>query len=205
MIHDFRERLAWSEKQSDEPFWDAVYHKAFPDMLGSLLCSTSSKTPSQDRGVDRIIYLPSDRVIRIDEKKRGRNYNDFCLEYLSNDKTNAPGWMEKPLAIDFLAYAFMPNQRVYLLQWDLLRRAWMYYRVRWMAEYRHVTARNSGYLTKSLAVPIEVVQRAVTTAGIIDVQLDSTEYESNSVSTSTGAFDPNIVPEQGSLFEDNVA
>ena len=37
--HEFEPQLAWSEKQGDEPFWEAVYRKAFPGMVGHMLAS----------------------------------------------------------------------------------------------------------------------------------------------------------------------
>lgn len=165
--HDFREQLLYSEQGSEEPFWRAVYEKAFPDMVDMMLCH--GDTLGQRRGVDRLIYLANDRVIRIDEKKRRRTYSDILLEYTSVDEPYKPGWMELPLAIDFLAYAFMDTKRVHLFPWLLLRRSWLHYRDNWLQKYQTVTAQNKGYKTLSVAVPLFVVQSSVKQASIIQL------------------------------------
>lgn len=55
MIHDFHERLKWSQSYADEPFWEACYRTAFPTMVGCMACEQDS--PSQRQGVDRVIHL----------------------------------------------------------------------------------------------------------------------------------------------------
>lgn len=165
--HDFRERLQFSEDASDAPFWDAVYRKAFPSMVWHNACP--GNTEGQHRGVDRMIYLRNDRILRIDEKKREKDYPDILLEFLSVDTKGTPGWIEKDLAIDYLAYAFMPSRRVYLFDWLMLRRAWIGYGERWKAKYRIVKAQNNGYCTHSVAVPISELHKAVANSRIIEV------------------------------------
>ena len=166
-IHDFNEQLKWSETASDEPFWDAIYRKAFPNMLWHRLCS--GDTIGQRRGVDRLIYLSNDRVLRIDEKKRATEYNDILLEYVSVDTTGAPGWIEKDLAIDYLAYAFMQSQRVYLFDWLMLRRSWLRYKSEWLEKYKIPPAKNNGYNTLSVAVPIKELRQVVCSAFLIQL------------------------------------
>lgn len=167
MIHDFRERLAWSEQASTEPFWDAVYRKAFPNLVNHMPCL--GDTASQRQGIDRVIHLSNGKTLYVDEKKRDRVYDDFFLEYVSVDRTRAPGWMEKDLSIDYLAYAFMPTRRCYLLPWLMLRRAWLAHKELWMDTYQHKPGENDGYVTWGVCVPIRVVQSAVRSAWIIDV------------------------------------
>lgn len=176
MIHNFNERLSWSERGSGEPFWNAIYRKAFPNLVSHMQCL--GNTPSQRMGIDRIIHLSNGKNLSIDEKKRDKVYSDILLEYLSNDVTGAPGWMEKDLAIDYLAYAFMPTKVCYLFPWPMLRRAWLAYRDLWKDTYDHVPGKNEGYTTWSVAVPIKVVQQAVRSAWIIDVssELNSGEW-----------------------------
>lgn len=167
-IHDFEDQLEWSERAGDEPFWEAVYKKAFPNMVTCVACTGDTK--AQRRGVDRLVYLSNDKVLRIDEKKRKKVYDDILLEYVSVDTTGAPGWIEKDLAIDYLAYAFMPIQKVYLYDWPMLRRAWQAYGERWKRKYTPpVPARNNGYITYSVAVPIPILNTAVADARIIQL------------------------------------
>lgn len=169
--HNFIERLSFSERASDESFWLSVYRKAFPGMVNHMPCPGDNET--QRAGIDRLILLNNGRVLRIDEKKREKVYPDILLEYISVDTTGAPGWIEKNLAIDYLAYAFMPTQRVYLLDWLTLRRAWVANRDNWKRTYRRISAQNIGYKTWSVAVPIVVLQQAMTIASV--VQLDALE------------------------------
>ena len=166
-IHDFQEQLAFSETASDEPFWDAVYKKAFPNMVSHML--GCGDVESQRQGIDRIILLASGRVLKIDEKKRKKEYDDILLEYVSVDTTGAPGWIEKDLAIDYLAYAFMQSERVYLFDWCMLRRAWLYHKNAWLVHYKIPPARNDQYNTLSVAVPITELLRVVKNASIIQL------------------------------------
>lgn len=171
--HDFKQKLAWSQQASDEPFWNAVYRKAFPDMVNHIV--SQGNTWAQHLGIDRYITLKNGQVLRVDEKKRNAVYRDVLLEFLSNDRAGTPGWMEKPLSIDYLAYAFMPTRQVYLFPWQPLRRAWLENKDKWLKTCRIVKAQNEGYWTHSVAVPIIRLQIAVKNAAI--VTLDAGEIQ----------------------------
>jgi len=165
-VASFRDDLAYSELQEDEPFWEQVYRRAFPYFVAMM--ATPGKTQAQQNGMDRVIALADDRLVRIDEKKLKHNYDQFCLEYISNDRTKTPGWIEKPLTVHFIAYAFMPSRRVYLLPWNLLRHAWLANRQTWKDRaarnepgYLTLKTPNHGYNTISVCVPISEVYRAI--------------------------------------------
>lgn len=166
-VHDFKNDLAYSEAASDESFWDAIYKKAFPNMVNHMLCS--GNTQSQRMGIDRLILLSNGRTLSIDEKKRREEYQDILLEYISVDTTGAPGWIEKDLTIDYLAYAFMKSKRVYLFDWLALRRAWQHYKDTWKRIYPTIQAQNNGYKTLSIAVPIETVRNAASLAMVVQL------------------------------------
>jgi hypothetical protein len=168
----FSDSYELAEGGKCEPFWDNVYKKAFPNMTNHMrgrkeLCN------SQIFGVDRIIYLENGKTITLDEKVRKETWNDVALEFISNDKKNTPGWMEKDLAIDYLAYAFLPLQTAYLFDWRMLKRAWVNYREKWKSEYFIAKANNYGsnneylYTTHSVCVPIKILAQACSTAIII--------------------------------------
>jgi hypothetical protein len=166
-IHEFDKSLAWGESMSDEPFWKEIYTQAFPTMVN--LMKADGDTLSQRMGIDRIIILANGEIIKIDEKKRATVYPDILLEYISVDTTNAPGWIEKDLSIDYLAYAFMPTKRVYLFPWLLLRKAWIKHKEEWVKTYKTIEAQNRNYVTISKAIPINVLMKAVARAGIIQL------------------------------------
>lgn len=165
--HNFQAQLSFSEKASDESFWDKVYRKAFPGLVNHM--TGYGDFASQRMGVDRCILLSNGRVLKIDEKKRRRVFSDILLEYLSSDSTNSPGWIEKNLVIDYVAYAFMPTQQVYLLDWLTLRRAWTTNKNIWQRIYKPIYAINEGYKTWSTPVPIPVLQRALWEASSISL------------------------------------
>jgi hypothetical protein len=164
--NDFKKDLAYSLEASQAEFWDRVYAKAFVDLRETRICDTPEW---QRKGVDRFIYLTSGRVFAVDEKVRRKVYDDIFLEIVSIDTTGAPGWIEKDLCIDYLAYAFMPIERVYLFPWPMLRRAWLHYRDEWKAKYGILKAPNGTYRTLGVPVPLSVVRTAVHTATIIQL------------------------------------
>jgi hypothetical protein len=171
MIHDFAERLKFSEEASAEPFWDAVYRKAFPNMVNHMPCP--GDVESQRKGIDRLILLDNGKTLKIDEKKRESEYDDILLEFVSVDTTGAPGWIEKNLAIDYLAYAFVKSKRCYLFPWPFLRKAWLCNGVSWKQQYQIIVAQNNGYKTLSVAIPINALYKAVNRATRIDIESEA--------------------------------
>jgi hypothetical protein len=122
---------------------------------------------SQVLGVDRIIYLENGKCLTVEEKVRTRVYDDVLLEYISNDQTNRPGWIERELTIDYLAYGFLPNKTVYLFDWNFLRRAWHENKEDWKERYHIAKAPNKTYTTYSVCVPIDIVKQECQNASII--------------------------------------
>lgn len=177
--HAFRESLERGEAARNEPFWLAVYQKAFPGMVAAVRndCRAQDKAnAAQYAGIDRWVCLSNGKTMSVDEKVRDKDYGDILLEYTSNDRTCAPGWMEKDLAIDWLAYAIVPSRKCYLFSWPMLRRAWLHFGADWREKgrlkqggFRLVEAPNPTYNTLSVAVPRAVLMEAVQLATIIVV------------------------------------
>jgi hypothetical protein len=114
--------LQWSEQQANAPWWEEVYRQAFPDMVSMQKIPGPSR--AQENGVDRLIFLGRDKVVRVDEKTRRKDWDDILLELLSCEERKTPGWLTRPLTADFIAYAFEPSRRCYLLPVLQLQRAW---------------------------------------------------------------------------------
>lgn len=165
-MNEFQECFDAAEDGRNEPFWDAVYRKYFYNMTNHMP-GKKEYCNSQKNGVDRIIYLENGKTITIDEKVRRKVYDDIALEYVSNDKTKSPGWIEKDLSIDYLAYAFLPTQTVYLFDWCALKRAWNHFKVDWKEKYPTAVAPNPYYNTLSCCVPINVLRDACSRSIII--------------------------------------
>ncbi len=167
MMHDFKERLAFSEQHQHDDFWIAIYKKAFRNMVSQMSCYGDNQ--SQRLGIDRIIHLSSGKTLNIEEKLRETVYDDICLEYLSNDRTGAIGWIEKELLTDYFAYAFLPIKKVYLFPWVMLQRAWFNKKHEWLSFFKCNTADNKTYKTHFVSIPINILIKTVAEAQIIQI------------------------------------
>jgi hypothetical protein len=157
--HDFRESLARSESYVDAPWWLDVYRSAFPGLQAAV--SVRQDGWAQRGGIDRVLTLKCGRTFTVDEKVREKDWPDFALERWSDEARQAPGWVQKPLACDFIAYAFVPSRTCYLLPVPPLQRAWRLFGRHWIASYKEVRAQNRGYVTVSIAIPKPVLLRAL--------------------------------------------
>lgn len=164
-VHNFKESLARSHSYSEASWWFEVYRQAFPTMI---TCSDIRADGwAQRGGIDRVITLASGKTLNIDEKVRETTYNDILLEYWSSVEHRRPGWIAKDLATDYIAYAFAPSKTCYLLPFHNLRAAWKKYGKQWVGQYKECNAKNHGYTTRSVAVPIDVLMPALTSAMIV--------------------------------------
>ena len=172
-VHNFSKSLSRSHDMEDAPWWDVVYRKAFPGFLAAH--SVRQDGWAQRGGIDRVIQLSSGKSVTVDEKIRMKSYPDILLEQWSSAERRVPGWMQKDLACDFIAYAFVPDERCYLFPFLTLRRAWLENGRDWIElarenqdGFRRVEAKNVGYTTVSIAVPIPNLLAALHKAQIVD-------------------------------------
>lgn len=171
-LHNFTRSLAQSHEFEDAPWWGEVYRAAFHNFAG-MACVRHAPGDDwgQKGGIDRVITLSSGRTLRVDEKVRTKDYDDILLERWSDRDQQKAGWVQKDLACDYIAYAFVPSRRCYLLPFHELRRAWLRFGREWIATYPPVMAHNEGagrrWTTESVAVPIEVLQEALKNVSLI--------------------------------------
>lgn len=155
--HDFKECLAQSHAAADLPIWKEIYDKAFP---GGIMVDHRKDSPQQRAGIDRSITMPNSKQFLIDEKIRGRNkktgrvYEDIALEFWSNYEKRVPGWVCKPLLADYIAYAIGPLGKCYLLPVLQLQQTWAKHGEDWLKRMKLIEARNEGYTTHSVGVPV---------------------------------------------------
>lgn len=161
-IHDFQESLAKSHRAADAPWWAEVYRWAFPSMR-SMVCVRNDGW-AQRGGIDRVLTLNSGRTISIDEKVREKDWPDILLERWSDEGRKIPGWIQKPLACDFIAYAFVPSETCYLFPTLTLQRAWQIHGREWCDQYPEIRANNGRYVTVSVGVPTDVLFNAMSDA-----------------------------------------
>lgn len=161
-IHTFQTQNDWSQQGALDAFWNDHYQRMFPTMSGVIRNKKDGR--GQRLGVDAVIVFPNGKTVSVDEKTRRRLYNDICLEHTSSDTPYRVGWVEKDLAIDYLAYGFIDSDLAFFLPWPVLQKAWFANRDEWKAKYRAVVARNPTYNTLSTAVPIHVLFEAMSRA-----------------------------------------
>lgn len=172
-IHAFGRSLALSQEHESAPWWEPVYRQAFPGF--ACMVSVREDGWAQRGGIDRVITLKSGRTVTVDEKVRAKSYGDILLERWSSRERKTPGWAQKDLACDYIAYAFVPDRRCYLLPALTLRAAWLKNGRRWIEDaqaetngFRTVLAKNEGYTTESVAVPITALLEAMQDAQTVE-------------------------------------
>jgi hypothetical protein len=161
-VRNFSNDLRMSESPEVQEFWLRHYRRQWPDMVNVL--RNSADNVAQRRGVDAVVFDGIDKEWRVDEKGDYHEPNNFFIEYSSADTTRAPGWINKSLACDFIAYGFIKHDICFFLPWVPLRLAWMQSGAAWMERYKKPPIENHGYNTHGLAVPINVVLNAVVRA-----------------------------------------
>lgn len=168
-VHDFKDSLARSQSYSNASWWIDTYRKAFPTLCSCV--EVRNDGWAQRAGIDRVLTLGCGKVVKVDEKVRETDYGDILLEYWSNFERRVHGWVNKPLDCDFIAYAIVPTETCYLLPTLLLQKAWRENGRDWCelgikhAEgFRKVVAKNEGYETHSVAVPVDRLMSGITGA-----------------------------------------
>lgn len=165
--HDFAEHLKQANSSDAYQLFDRGYKRFFGTRIVRIERHPNDMR-RQRQGIDVTVHVAGDHDYRIEEKYRpDRIYPDILLEYVSVDTTGAPGWMEKDLHIDYLAYGFAKLQTIYMLPWPALKLAWEINKEKWQTLYKPVAARNNGYTTWSVAVPIWDVRKAIGDAACI--------------------------------------
>jgi hypothetical protein len=114
-----------------------------------------------------VLTLACGRTYSVDEKVRVSDWPDILLEQWSDEARRSPGWIQKPLACDFIAYAFAPSRKCYLLPVVPLQRAWRLNGRTWLAKYGQRRAYNPGYVSTSVPVPVPILLRAIADAMVV--------------------------------------
>jgi len=142
-----------------------LYRKAFPSLVSAV--SVRNDGWAQRGGIDRVLTLACGRVYTVDEKVRSHDWPDILLEQWSDEERRAAGWVQKPLACDFIAYAFAPSRRCYILPVAPLQRAWRQNGRRWIERHGQRRARNVGYVSANVPVPVGELMAAMVRAMLL--------------------------------------
>ncbi len=175
--HDFMKSLAKSHAADKLPIWEEMYRSFFDGF--HTMCNHRQDGEHQRAGIDRSVILKNSTQVLIDEKcrfrneKTGRVYDDIALEYVSNTRTNAPGWVCKPLRCDYIAYAIAPLGVGYMLPVRELQNMWRGWGDLILSKpdsYRQISAANKGYNTLSVCVPPKILVKAIGMACVVKFQ-----------------------------------
>jgi len=159
-MNDFKTDLKYSRDCEVLALWERAYKWFFPNMQTTV--AHGQDGDHQRAGIDRSIVLDNSKQILIDEKaRRIKDTGDIMLEYVANDTKGSPGWVEKRLLCDFIAYAFIPSRKVYLLPVIQLQAAWARNKVKWLKAYGTLKAKNQSYGTLNCPVSTPVLFKAI--------------------------------------------
>jgi len=175
-LHSFSKSLAESHEFEDAEWWGQVYREAFYGLAA--MVSTRDDGWAQRAGIDRVITLRSGRTFYVDEKVRKKDWPDVILERWSDRERRSPGWIQKPLAIDYMAYAYVPSRTCLLFPFELLQRSWRLNGRMWVDQaekkaggYSVILAENSengrDWTTESIGVPREDLFSAMRGAMVV--------------------------------------
>jgi hypothetical protein len=155
--NDFITDLKYSFEEGESNLFDGLYSRIFS---GLKFVEVVKDMKRQLKGIDKVLHFNNGMQLTIDEKKRRYNYGDIILEVWSNYNQRKFGWLYT-CQCDYIVYAVMPLQKVYLLPTMLLRKAWLTHQRNWTKEYRQVRAKNKYYTTVSIAIPTNILLDAI--------------------------------------------
>lgn len=164
-VHRFRDSLALSESFVDADWWLPLYRRAFPTMVSAVAVREDGW--AQRGGIDRLLTLSCGRTYTVDEKVRMHDWPDVLLERWSDESRRVPGWIQKPLACDLIAYAYAPAATCLLLPVPALQRAWRQHGRSWINLYGTRAAQNPGYVSVGVPVPRSVLMQAIVEAMVV--------------------------------------
>lgn len=169
-VHVFSDDLKWSEKPSQY----VTYMQAV-DYWWSNATEWDRVTDvtQQKKGQDVAVTLPDGREIKLQFKKRRKDYGDICIEYRHDFVSGhqKPGWIETPSDADFLIYC--TPIKTYRIEYKSLHESWSINKEEWISEFDLTPSKNPDYVTRNVGVPIPVLKAAGVNIDIVPVELFS--------------------------------
>ena len=165
-IHQFNKSLNKANDDQNLGIWESLYRAWFPDFEAMIAHPCDGW--HQRAGIDRTIILSNSKTVTVDEKLREVDRSDVALEFISATSNGSLGWVCKSMACDYIAYAFRPTGKGYLLPVIQLQSAWALNGERWKLKYGVMAAKNIGYETKFCCVPASVLYQEICRAMVIN-------------------------------------
>lgn len=163
-MHRFVDSHALSAQYGPD-WWLPIYRRAFPTLMSAVTVQQDGW--AQRGGIDRLLTLACGRTYTVDEKVRTSDWPDVLLERWSDEGRKSPGWVQKPLACDFIAYAWAPTNTCVMLPVPALQRAWRQHGRAWIGLYGTKLAHNPAYVSVSVPVPRGVLMQSIVEAMFI--------------------------------------
>ena len=158
-MNNFITDLEYSLEERENRLFDKFYYRAFKGLMHIKLVSDLGQ---QREGIDKVLHFSNGKQLLIDEKKRRKDYGDILLEEWSIVEQKKKGWVgDSKKKTDYIVYAIMPSQKVYLFPYLLLQAAWRKHYLEWKKNYRTQIAKNIGYNTSFLCIPPPILISAI--------------------------------------------
>lgn len=157
-MNDFQTDLEYSLEERENEIFDRFYFRVFPNLKTVELVS---EIRLQLDGIDKRLIFNNGKAVLVDEKKRRKDYGDILLEEYSDFERKKIGWLGRHKKTDYIVYAVMPSQKVYLLPFLLLQKAWIRNYKYWTSIYERKFAENEGYRTSNIPIPVNVLLDAI--------------------------------------------
>ena len=162
--HNFYDGLKYSEQFED---WKHQFYLDFFGRDAEVCPLIHSVSVQQNVGYDRVVISANGFVNCIEEKVRGCAWrNDVLLEFVHTFDSHPfpfqkPGWIEKNLQCNWIFYAYPKNKIGIFLPWPQLQLVWYANKPKWIFDFPTFPAKNNGYTTDSVAVPVHVLDSAL--------------------------------------------
>lgn len=163
--HNFKEDLDESTLDTNDPLWIVVYKQKFGDNIK--ISKPVDDIEFQKKGVDKVIKHGNDTFSVIDEKVRYHDYGDFLVEVTSCIHSNTPGWINKDLLTDYIAYHVKPSKKVIFVPFKPLQQMWKEYGDTFTSTYGTREARNPTYTTLNVPIPLDRLSKFVSIETIL--------------------------------------
>lgn len=158
--------LSQSFIESGKDYWTYIYNSFFPTYVSQSIHDMDMDY--QQKGIDRVIHLNNGKQIFIDEKVRYKDFGDILLEESSSIEDRSPGWIEKPLWTDYIAYLVIPANKCFLLPFLSTQLAWRQNKEEWKKIYTPIKCNNQTYTSLSWGIPLNVLYIAILKTQIIN-------------------------------------
>jgi hypothetical protein len=164
VVHDFTERLEFSQTLTHEPAFIEFWRRIWPDMTACVRLDVDSQL--QRKGADRAIFRANCVTpIYVDEKVRDTEYDDLLVEEFSvfhadNDPRNRTGWtLDSTKICQYVGYVVPKLSRCFFLPFEPMRLAcltalpaWKKRKSRSGERVYPIDSQNHGYVTRNCAV-----------------------------------------------------